>query len=37
MKIVVTGANGFLGKNLCLILKETKQHDVIEVTRTFSN
>ena len=33
MKIVVTGANGFLGKNLCLILKETKQHDVIEVTR----
>ena len=33
MKIVVTGANGFLAKNLCAFLGETDQHDVIEVTR----
>ena len=33
MKIIVTGANGFLGKNLCVFLKETGQHEIIEVTR----
>ncbi len=33
MKIVVTGASGFLAKNLCIFLKERDQHDVIEITR----
>lgn len=33
MKIIVTGANGFLAKNLCVFLKETDQHEIIEVTR----
>tara|TARA_B100002019_G_C21260939_1_gene596649 strand:- start:92 stop:1198 length:1107 start_codon:yes stop_codon:yes gene_type:complete len=32
MKILVTGANGFIGKNLCCRLKE-KNHDVFEFTR----
>ena len=33
MKIVVTGANGFLGKNLCLFLEEMGQHDIVKITR----
>ncbi len=31
MKIVVTGANGFIGKNLCINLLECGQYDVLKV------
>jgi len=37
MKIVVTGANGFLAKNLCVFLKEKDRYDVIEITRNTPN
>lgn len=33
MKVLVTGAGGFLGRNLCVRLRETGQHEVIPVTR----
>lgn len=33
MKIVVTGANGFIGKNLCLRLYEMGHHDILEINR----
>ncbi|ARR45710.1 capsular biosynthesis protein [Vibrio campbellii] len=33
MRIVVTGAKGFIGKNLCVMLKESGYHDVVEVDR----
>lgn len=33
MKIVVTGANGFIGKNLCVFLQEREQYQVLEVYR----
>lgn len=36
MKIVVTGANGFIGKNLCVNLRERGQYDVLEVHRETS-
>tara|TARA_B100000575_G_C23117242_1_gene645996 strand:+ start:732 stop:1835 length:1104 start_codon:yes stop_codon:yes gene_type:complete len=36
MKIVVTGANGFLGKNLCVFLNEVGKYDVVEITRDTS-
>lgn len=36
MKIVVTGANGFLGKNLCVRLKEQEVYEVLEVFRDTS-
>lgn len=32
MKIVVTGSQGFIGKNLCVFLRE-QQHEVLEVHR----
>ena len=32
MKIMVTGSHGFIGKNLCLFLRE-EQHEVLEVHR----
>lgn len=32
MKIVVTGSQGFIGKNLCVFLRE-QQHDVLEIHR----
>ena len=32
MKILVTGAKGFIGKNLCVFLSE-QQHEVLEVNR----
>ena len=32
MKIIVTGSQGFIGKNLCVYLKE-KQHEVLEIHR----
>lgn len=31
MKIIVTGANGFIGKNLCVALKEQEKYEVLEV------
>ena len=33
MEIVVSGANGFIGKNLCVRLREAGQHNVLEVHR----
>lgn len=33
MKIVVTGAKGFIGKNLCIMLKEAGYSNIIEVDR----
>ena len=33
MRIVVTGANGFIGKNLCLALSENDRHTVISISR----
>jgi UDP-2-acetamido-2,6-beta-L-arabino-hexul-4-ose reductase len=33
MRIVVTGANGFIGKNLCLRLQELNTHQIIPITR----
>jgi len=32
MKVVVTGSRGFIGKNLCVFLRE-QQHDVFEIHR----
>ncbi|PSW60631.1 capsular biosynthesis protein [Photobacterium kishitanii] len=37
MKILITGANGFIGKNLCLKLSELGYHDVIKIDRTNSD
>lgn len=37
MKIVVTGAKGFIGKNLCVMLREQGYEDIIEVTRETSS
>ncbi|MGB5118844.1 MAG: NAD-dependent epimerase/dehydratase family protein [Providencia rettgeri] len=36
MKIVVTGAKGFIGKNLCVMLREHGQQDIVEVDRETS-
>lgn len=36
MNIVVTGANGFIGKNLCVMLREQGYQSVFEVTRETS-
>ncbi|HGS4571179.1 capsular biosynthesis protein [Vibrio cholerae] len=36
MKIVVTGAKGFIGKNLCIMLRENGYTDIIEVDRETS-
>lgn len=36
MKILVTGANGFIGKNLCVFLREQKRHEVLGVYRETS-
>lgn len=33
MKIVVTGAKGFIGKNLCVMLRERGYQDIVEVDR----
>ncbi|WP_391856584.1 UDP-2-acetamido-2,6-beta-L-arabino-hexul-4-ose reductase [Vibrio cidicii] len=33
MKILVTGAKGFIGKNLCIMLREHGYKDIIEVDR----
>lgn len=34
MKILVTGANGFIGKNLCVALSERTNIDVLPITRS---
>lgn len=36
MKIVVTGAKGFIGKNLCVMLREHGYQDIVEVDRETS-
>ncbi|WP_283628140.1 UDP-2-acetamido-2,6-beta-L-arabino-hexul-4-ose reductase [Shewanella baltica] len=36
MKIVVTGSKGFIGKNLCIMLREHGYQDIIEVDRETS-
>ncbi|MEZ8144285.1 capsular biosynthesis protein [Enterovibrio norvegicus FF-454] len=36
MKIVVTGSNGFIGKNLCIMLREHGCNDIVEVDRDTS-
>lgn len=36
MKVIITGANGFIGKNLSFILNENEKHEVMEVTRDTS-
>ena len=36
MKIVVTGANGFIGKNLCTTLREHDHYEVYEIHRDTS-
>ncbi|RSD29656.1 UDP-2-acetamido-2,6-beta-L-arabino-hexul-4-ose reductase [Vibrio pectenicida] len=36
MKIVVTGAKGFIGKNLCVMLRENGYSDLVEVDRETS-
>ncbi len=36
MRIVVTGADGFIGKNLCVRLREVGQTDVVAITRQSS-
>ncbi|HCM64414.1 MAG TPA: capsular biosynthesis protein [Morganella sp. (in: Bacteria)] len=33
MKIIVTGAKGFIGKNLCTMLKECSEYTVLEIDR----
>ena len=33
MKIVVTGADGFIGRNLCLRLQEAGYNDLIKISR----
>ncbi len=36
MRIVVTGAKGFIGKNLCTMLQENGYNDVVEISRETS-
>ncbi|MFL7851933.1 NAD-dependent epimerase/dehydratase family protein [Providencia rettgeri] len=36
MKIIVTGAKGFIGKNLCFMLRESGYSDIIEIDRETS-
>jgi len=34
MKVLVTGANGFIGKNLCVTLSRNKSHEIVKITRS---
>ncbi len=36
MKILITGADGFIGKNLTVCLKETSNNDITKYTRNNS-
>ncbi|KHS66648.1 capsular biosynthesis protein [Pectobacterium brasiliense] len=36
MNIVVTGSNGFIGKNLCMMLRESGFNDIYEINRSTS-
>lgn len=36
MKVVVTGANGFIGKNLCVFLREIEKYEVFQIDRKTS-
>jgi len=33
MKVLVTGANGFIGRNLCIALEQNQGHEVLRFTR----
>jgi UDP-2-acetamido-2,6-beta-L-arabino-hexul-4-ose reductase len=37
MKILVTGSEGFIGKNLCLFLSEQKEYEILKVNRETSD
>ncbi|MFH4896442.1 NAD-dependent epimerase/dehydratase family protein [Vibrio diabolicus] len=37
MKVVVTGAKGFIGKNLCVMLREHGYDDLVEIDRDASS
>lgn len=36
MNIIVTGAKGFIGKNLCMMLRENGYNDIVEIDRETS-
>ncbi|MBJ7574388.1 NAD-dependent epimerase/dehydratase family protein [Luteimonas sp. MC1828] len=36
MKVLVTGADGFIGKNLCVMLAERQAYEVLPITRSTS-
>ena len=36
MKVLVTGADGFIGRNLCVALREREGFDVLPITRASS-
>ena len=33
MKVLITGANGFIGKNLCVTMEQDKKYELLKVTR----
>lgn len=37
MKIVITGSNGFVGRNLIADLKQTTEYEILEINRTTSD
>lgn len=37
MKILITGANGFIGKNLCATLQQQGKHELLKVIRQTTN
>lgn len=37
MKVIVTGAKGFIGRNLCVVLREQGYTDIVEVDRETSS
>jgi UDP-2-acetamido-2,6-beta-L-arabino-hexul-4-ose reductase len=36
MRVLITGANGFIGKNLCVTLQQQGKHELLKVTRQTS-